>query len=253
MKAEKVVGVPEKGRNGGIALRKEGIENADLIVDVLNGVGKLYAKTGKNRHWIEKMVDSLDSVELKDRDRPFRRPVFTQKELEDTVIRSYSEPLEEGLDSFYQGLDRFAEQQNLELTGEKSLYEEVAEEAGRRGYMIDELYGDPVSWAAINTDLGKEPEKVLLPDEFPDLGRSVAQNYWDESPEYGFFSEFGVEEEQTLAETSDEVAGVYMVVSGGTAEDYDLEYDAVPGFGSRLARFEQRPENRFKNSEGNRL
>lgn len=251
MSDEKVIGVPEKGRNAGIALRQEEVENAEFIIDVLNGAGKRYAKRATDRFWIEKTVKDLECVELKDTGRPFRRPVFTKTWNDGELLTSYEDPLEDDLDTFYQGLDRFVEQQGLELSRDMSLYEEVAEEAENTGYSVDGLYGEPVSWSAMNTDLGTEPETVLLPDEFPELGRAVAEEYWDSEPDYSLFSEFGDDEEEVLADTADEVAGVYMVVSGGTADNYGLEYDTVPGFGSRLARFERNPENRFKNSEGN--
>ncbi|MFP4038505.1 MAG: hypothetical protein ACLFTA_01835 [Candidatus Nanohaloarchaea archaeon] len=245
--------VPEKGRNAGIALEQELSEEFDteFILDVLNGVGKLYAKRGLNRHWVERAVERLESVEFKDTGRNFRRPVFTSAELEDKTVESYqANPVNSTPDEFYQGFDHLVEENYSTQEINKSFNEVVEETAAENGYQLVEVLGDEVKWGAMNTDLETEPETVLIPQEFQSLGIAAAERYWNSTPDYSTFSEYrsNADEEEILAESSEEVAGVYMFVSGNTAEEAGLEYEAVNGMTSRLGRF-QRTQNQYKNSE----
>lgn len=245
------VGVPEKGRNAGIALKRELPQDysTDYLLDVLNGAGKLYAKKGLNRRYIERAVDKLDSVQLKDVDRNFRRPVLDEIDLEDKKLESVSsEPLESDYDRFYRGLDRLVEENLSPSQIEKDLYQEAEELANEERYTIKELFGDEVKWGAMGTDL-EQPEEVLIPKEFSSIGKAAAERYWDNNSEYGLFSDYSnsKSEEEILAETGDEIAGIYMFVSGNTAEKNGLDYEAIPRFTSKLAVFES--ENQYKNSE----
>jgi len=249
------IGVPEKGRNAGIALREELPERYDTeyILDVLNGAGKKYAKNGLNRLWIERAVDKLDSVEFRDTGRNFRRPVFTKVQLEDARVESYQQdPLELEADRFYQGFDELIEQNYSAgeiSTDFEDLVEEVAEE---EGYELDQVYGDEVKWGVMNTDLDVDPETVLVPEEFQEIGQAAAESYWGAETECLSFNDYlegsKLEEEELLAETPEEVAGAYMFVSGDTAEEAGLEYEAVNGMVSRLGRFEK-AQNQYKNSD----
>lgn len=247
-----IIGVPEKGRNAGVALRTELPEEyeTDYLLDVLNGAGKLYAKKGLNRRYIERAVAQLEGVEFKEVDRNFKRPVLNEVELEDKQLKSIdSDPLREEFDRFYQGLDCLVEE-NLDSDQiEDSLYQEAVELADEQGYRIRELLGDEVKWSALGTEL-EQPDQVLIPEEFSSIGKAAAESYWSDQPDYRNFRDISksMDEEEILAETGDEVAGIYMFVSGNTAEENGLEYEAIPGFTSRLAVFES--ENQYKNSDG---
>ncbi len=253
MTAKYIIGVPEKGRNAGTALREElpGEYDKDYILDVLNGVGKMYAKTGLNRHWIERAVVKLDCVDFKDTGRAFNRPVFTETGFGDVKIQSFDQnPLAFNPDRFYQGFDWLVEGNYTADEIDRPFEELIEETAEEKGYRLEEAYGDEVKWGVMNTDLNVVPETVLLPDEFQSVGKTAAERYWDSDPDYISFSDFADfgEEEELLAEIPKEVAGVYMFVSGSSAEDVGLDYEAVEGMTSRLGRFE-RTQNQYKNSD----
>ncbi len=243
----KSIGIPEKGRNAGIALREElDREDTEEILDILNGRGKTAAKTGKGFKEVWNEVQQYDFIELKDDDRLFPRPFFKELETSNKVISSYSgNPVEEEFDRFYQGFDQLIEE-NYKVEEITRDFEELVKDAAEENsYKVGETYGDTVNWGVMNTNLEFTPETVLIPEEFQRIGKAVAENYWDANPEYTTFSEYSssqgiesVEEEEILAETPEEVAGSYMFVSGGTAEDAGLRYEPINGFESRLGQFE---------------
>ncbi len=243
------IGVPEKGRNAGMALREElppGYD-VDFLLDVLNGGGKNFARRGADINWVAEAVAELDCVEFRDTGSPFPRPIFTQIQLDGKLITSYEEnPLEKDFDRFYQGLDQIVEEDcSVNRICEKSFEDLAKEIAEEENYLLEDFYGKEVKWGVMNTDLDAEPEAVLMPENFPNLGIAAVDKYWDKIPKYLRFEDYtggnGIDtwdEEEILANTSEEVAGVYMFVSGKTAEDAGLEYEALPGFNSRLGRFE---------------
>jgi len=253
----KLIGVPEKGRNAGIALREElNRDDTEEVLDILNGRGKTAAKTGEGFMEVWNDVQEYDFIELKDDGRLFPRPFFTELEISNKVMSSYiKNPMEEGFDRFYQGFDQFIEE-NYERDQINGDFEDlVTDAAERNSYKIRETYGDTVNWGVMNTNLEFTPETVLIPEEFQEIGKAVAENYWDDNPEYTTFSEYSskqdiesVEEEEMLAETPEEVAGSYMFVSGDTAKDAGLKCEAIPGFESQLGKF----QNQYKNSVENR-
>lgn len=250
----KSVGVPEKGRNAGIALGEElDREDTDEILDILNGRGKTAAKTGQGFTEICEEVKDYDFIELGDTGRAFPRPVFTSLVDQGEKVTGYDKAaLEQGFDRFYQGFDRLIEE-NCSIEEISQDFEDLAAEvAAEERYSLNRKYGDDVKWSAMNTDLEAEPETVLIPEEFPTVGMAAAEKYWENVPEYRTFRDYrqGVDEEQILAESPVEIAGIYMVVSGTTAEEAGLAYEPVPGFESRLARFTRKSENQYKNSEG---
>lgn len=251
------IGVPEKGRNAGIALREE-LERDDIgeILDILNGKGKKAAKTGEGFTEIWKEVGDYDFIELRDTGRNFPRSVFTELVDSGEKVSSYSEsPLEQDFDRFYQGLDRIIEENYSFKKISRGFEDIVTEIAQEEGYRLTESYGDEVKWGVMNTSLSVEPETVLLPAEFKNIGKAVAENYWENDPDYLSFQEYREEcnmpitgEEEILAETPENVSGAYMFVSGDTAEEAGLEYKQLPGFTSKLGVFEK---NQYKNSEEN--
>lgn len=256
-KKERIVGVPEKGRNAGIALREELTrDDTEEILDILNGRGKEAAKTGEDFTEIWKEAKNYDFIRLKDTGRAFPRPIFTEIRVSDKTIRSYKEsPTKDNFDRFYQSFDQMIEENCSpeEITRD---FEDLARDvASREGYELEKIFGDEVKWAAMNNCLEAEPETVLLPEDFPSLGQAVVYSYWDIQPDYTTFQDYakengfsGMDEEELISETPTEVAGIYVFVSGGTADDQDLEYEAVPGFTSQLGLF----QNRYKNSVENR-
>lgn len=246
------IGVPQKGRNAGIALGEElNREDTDEILDILNGRGKIAAKTGEGFTEIWKEVKDYDFIELRDTGRKFPRPVFTELKQSSGKVRGFSgAALEQDFDKFYQGFDRLIEDQYSVEEISKDFEDLAREAADDEGYKLTSSlgYGEEdrcVKWAAMNTDLQTEPDTVLIPEEFPSIGKAVAENFWSSDPEYQTFQDYAVEngvseldEEEILERTQEQVAGAYMYVSGGTAREEGVEYEPVPGFKSRLGRFE---------------
>ncbi|MFB6203158.1 MAG: hypothetical protein ABEK01_01555 [Candidatus Nanohaloarchaea archaeon] len=226
------IGVPRKGRNAGVALREELPEgyDADYILDLLNGRGKKAAKTGEGIDEVRDEVRNYDFIEMEDTGRPYERPVFTSLRTGDTVIEA-RDP-DRSYDRFYSGLDEIVEENYAPEQVDGDL-EALAEEATDAD--IQEVYGDEVKWGALAPDLDAEYGEVLVPEQFSSLGEGLAQEYW-EDPDIGYFPSDASEEEY-LAEN--DTAGVYMFVSGGTAEDAGLEYEQIDGAVSRLGRFEE--------------
>ena len=241
-----IVGVPQKGRNAGIALREElDREDTDEILDILNGRGKKAAKTGEGFKQIWKEVKDYDFIDLEDTGRNFPRPVFTELlDSRDRVKGFSGAALEQDFDSFYQGFDQLIEE-NYSVEEISRDFEDLAQEvAEENGYCLDEKYEDEVKWAAMNTELEAEPDTVLIPEEFPTIGKAAADNYWSSDFEYRTFQDYAADnglsqrEEGILGQSPQEVAGAYMYVSGGTARQEGVEYEPVPGFKSRLGRLE---------------
>lgn len=247
------IGIPEKGRNAGIALEKELPDSVDTqhVLDILNGSGKHYAKTGENQEFIQNEVEQLDFIETKHTGREYPRPVFTEIQLTDKEVTSFEENqvLQNDFQRLYRGLDRLVETNYDPCEIEANSFQNLGRRlAAENGYEITETYGDEVKWTAMNTNLEQEPDTFLYPEEFEKISRAVQKEVYEEAePDYLTFDEYidqnnlekGIDEEEILAETQDNVAGAYMYVSGGTADDYNLEFNKLPGFTSRLARFEK--------------
>lgn len=242
------VGVPEKGRNAGVALSEElERDDVDEILDVLNGEGKEAAKTGKNFRRVEEKAKSYNCVELKDTGRRFPRPVFTDYKNNGQNIESFTErPLEKDFQTFYRGFDLIIEEHYDEQQINKG-FEQLAQQiVDERDYNLERTYGDRVKWAAMNTDLDEEPETVLIPEEFPSIGKAAAQKYWGGNTECQTFQEYKSEndlqsqsEEKTLRKTPESTSGVYMYVSGKTARAQNLQYEPITGFESQLGKFQK--------------
>lgn len=244
---DKLIGVPEKGRNAGIGLREE-LDRDDTgeILDILNGRGKTAAKTGEGFMDIWKDVQEYDLIELKDTGRDFPRPVLTDISISGGKIETTDKnPLESEFDRFYQGFDQMIEE-NYGIKKINRDFNRLSNDvAEKNGYKVAETFGDKVKWGVMNTNLDINPEKVLIPDEFKTIGKAVAENYWDNNPDYATFSEYAneenldtSEEEQILTDSPEDVGGSYMYVSGKTAEEAGLDYESIPGFESRLGQFE---------------
>lgn len=241
-----VVGVPEKGRNAGIALRNElGGEETNEILDILNGRGKTASKTGEGFSEVWNEVQNYEFLEFKDLERDFPRPVLTNLETSNKKITGYSNsPIEKGFDRFYQGFDKLVEENypSEEISRDfEDLTREIAED---KGYSLERKFGRAVKWSPMNTNLENTPEKILIPEDFTNVGEAITESYWDEVPELETFASYASEngltsltEEELLTETSEDIAGIYMYVSGNTAEKQGLDYEDPASFNSQLGCF----------------
>lgn len=247
--------VPEKGRNGGYALARElGDRSYDTewLGDLINDAGKRAAKTGDGFEEIREQVADLDVLTLKYTGRPNRRPVFGEIEFTDTVIRGYESPREAwqlGSTRFYAGLDAVVE----ELLGEdpgldvSEGFESVAvDRMYDRGYELAEKIGHEVTWAAMTGDdtIPEKPVTVLVPERFERLGAALAAAYWDVPVTTRTFESYADErgtprrdEEALLADAEPGIAGIYMFVSGSTADAHGLTYEPIDGAVSELCIF----------------
>jgi histidyl-tRNA synthetase len=256
--------VPEKGRNAGTALRRELGEapyDFEWLDDIINERGKRAAKTGEGFEGISQQVqrvaagsDTLD-IALKEYGRDQPRPVFDHLELTDRRIEGFESPADAWHGDclrFYAGYDSVLEAL-LDEGADIELAEgfEAAVEAGlqERGYERVEAIGDAVNWAVMTgaDTIPADPRVVLVPAGFSALGARLAGQYFGTDVAVRTFEEYAAErdggdadEEALLAAAGDDVAGVYMYVSGSTAEAHGLTYEAVPGATSRLGVF-QRP------------
>jgi histidyl-tRNA synthetase len=247
--------VPEKGRNGGYALERElGDRSYDLdwLSDLVNGKGKHAAKTGEGFEEIKERVEDLDILTLKYTGRLKRRPVLGEIELTDKVVRGYESPREAwqfGATKFYAGLDVVLEELLKETPGldvTEGFESVVVDELFDRGYELSEVIGHEVNWAVMTGDdeVPTEPVTVLVPERFERLGTALASAFWDVPITTETFETYAerrgtprLDEEALLATAESGVAGIYMYVSGSTADEHGLTYEPIDGAISRLGIF----------------
>lgn len=247
------VGIPRKGRNAGLALEQELDVGAEFVVDLLNGMGKTAAKTGENFDEVSGYASSIDFVEMQDTGRANPRPVFTDFLVGDTRLIGGRNVFGEA-DVVYRGIDNIAEQylEEKPISEDQSLLEYAGAVAVDRGYSLDALYSDDeerwVKWGLMNSNFDQTVSKVLYPSEFENLSE-VALDRIGVDAEMEAFSEYaesngyaGLDEEEVVFESPEEVAGMYMWVSGSTADEVSeegLDKEPVPGFRSKLGRFQR--------------
>lgn len=252
--------VPEKGRNSSDALARELDEESydiEWLEDLINGRGKRAAKTGVGFADLERQLrrfrseNGTLSLELKQLGRLKPRPVFDRLELTDRRIEGYESPSDawqSNCSRFYAGFDRILEDllwESTDLPLASGFEPVVREELADRGYELVETIGSPVKWAAMagGESIPAEPDVVLVPGKFRKLGRALAKHYWGTDVSTKTFEAHAkqrdepVEEEKLLA-TDDDVAGVYMYVSGSTAREQGLSFEPIDGAVSRLGVFE---------------
>lgn len=248
------VGIPRKGRNAGMALEQELDVGAEFIVDLLNGMGKTAAKTGENFDEVSSYASSIDFVEMQDTGRANPRPVFTDFSVGGTQLIGGRNDFGEA-DVVYRGIDNIAEQylEEKPISEDQSLLEYAEEVAINRGYSLDALYTEDeeerwVKWGLMNSNFDQAVSTVLYPSEFENLS-GVALDRIGVDAEMEAFSEYaesngyaGLDEEEVVYESPNEVAGMYMWVSGSTADEVSeegLDKEQVPGFRSKLGRFQR--------------
>jgi len=244
------VGIPRKGRNAGVALEQELDLGVGFIVDLLNGYGKNAAKTGENLNEVKALVGEIDFVEMADTGRPYQRPVFTEFESNDSKLVGGSNDFGD-CTSVYRGIDNVAEQYlgTKDISEDQSLENYVEEVADDVGYSLEDLYGDEedrwVKWGLMNNSLDSSVSTVLYPEEFENLSQEAVNRYGLQDANLVSFSEYSAkegidysDEEKMIYEAPNDVAGVYMWVSGNTARETGLEIEPAEGFRSKLGRFE---------------
>ncbi|MFB6138716.1 MAG: histidine--tRNA ligase [Halobacteriaceae archaeon] len=263
--------LPEKGRNASLALARELADapyDADWLQDLINERGKRAAKTGEGFEEVADLVAEIDrrnvpggahddrndtfGLRLKHGGREKPRPVFDKLELTDRRLEGYAAPADawhHEATRFYAGDDAVAEdllREGAAVDLSAGLAAGAADALAARGYeRVDEL-GDEVSWAVMSGGdaLPGAPRRVLVPADFRELARALAEHRWGSVPEVATFEsvadEYGTDEEEAiLARAGADVAGVYMYVSGSTAEEHGLTYEPVAGAVSRLGVFER--------------
>ncbi|MFB6108696.1 MAG: histidine--tRNA ligase [Haloplanus sp.] len=247
--------VPEKGRNATYAIERELGDRSydtDWLGDIINDTGKRAAKTGEGFEQIREQVENLDVLTLKYTGRLKRRPVLGDIELTDTVIRGYESPREAwqlGCTRFYAGLDVVIEE--LLKEGEPVDVREgfesvVVDRMYDHGYELAEELGHAVKWGVMTGDeeMPERPVTVLVPESFERLGAALAEAYWDAPVTIRTFEAYAEErgtprrdEEALLADADPGVAGIYMYVSGSTADEHGLTYEPIDGAVSKLCVF----------------
>lgn len=270
--------IPEKGRNSSVALRRELEESngikAEWLLDIINGKGKRAAKTGFGYEKLENQVDSLNSpggtrkrvgvqLRMKPSGRLKPRPVFDSLEFTDRRLEGYESPSDAwqaGVSRFYAGYDVLIEDLLREtdpLPVERGFETVVREEMTERGYELIDRMGADVKWAVMyrGDRIPDRPEKVLVPEKFIRLGSVLVQRYWGRDFPTQTFKSYAqqhdlveLDEETILAHAADGVAGVYMYVSGSTADENELTYEQIEGAVSNLGRFKTRTTTTIMNN-----
>ncbi|ERH09662.1 MAG: hypothetical protein J07HX64_01423 [halophilic archaeon J07HX64] len=199
--------IPEKGRNSGVALRREldesnGIET-EWLLDIINGKGKRAAKTGFGYEKLESQVDSLNSpsdtrkrvgvqLRMKPSGRLKPRPVFDGLEFTDRRLEGYESPSDAWqaeVSKFYAGYDVLIEdllRETDSLSVERGFETVVREAMTQRGYELTDQMGSAVKWAVMYNGecIPDRPSKVLVPEKFIRLGAVLTRRYWGERVSY---------------------------------------------------------------------
>lgn len=270
--------IPEKGRNSSVALRREldesnGIET-EWLLDIINGKGKRAAKTGFGHEKLENQVDGLNSpsgvrkrvgvqLRMKPSGRLKPRPVFDSLEFTDRRLEGYESPSDAwqaGVSKFYAGYDVLIEdllRETDSLPVERGFETVVQEAMTQRGYELTDQMGSAVKWAVMYKGeyIPDRPRKVLVPEAFTRLGSVLVQLYWGREFPTQTFTSYAqqhdlveLDEEEILAQAADRVVGVYMYVSGSTADENKLTYEQIGGAVSKLGRFETRKNTNIMNN-----
>lgn len=250
--------VPEKGRNARLALERELADEAydtEWLADLINERGKRAAKTGEGVEEVAEYVDAVeDLLSLNYYGRAADRPVFNQIEFTNRRVEGYESPDEawrNGATRFYAGFDELLETalrrgDGVEVAdGFEAAVRAVVED---HGYDLEARLGDEVTWAAMAVDaVPDRPATVLVPEAFRELGTALADVAFEAVGDVRTFEDRAeavgrpdADEEALLADAGPDVAGVYMYVSGATADAHGLARRPVPGAVSRLGVFASR-------------
>lgn len=259
--------VPEKGRNAGDALAHElpaGTYDVEWIRTIIDGKGKRAAKTGANFEAVRDQVARLNQLNNEGDNNTFQlgfkhfgrikpRPIFKYIELTDRRIEGYESPSDawqQGAARFYGAYDTILEDllaQGADVDLSEGFERAVTGHLREREYEPVGAIGNEVTWAAMSgaETVPDSPDTVLVPASLPELGARLATTHWGSGPTVETYEQYArrvdadtTEEEALLADASKSVAGVYMFVSGSTAEKHGLAVEPVEGAVSRLGIFE---------------
>ncbi|MFB6174635.1 MAG: hypothetical protein ABEJ87_01515 [Candidatus Nanohalobium sp.] len=249
------ISVPRKGRNAGWALKDvfggSNYFDPDYIADFLNGRAKQQAKRQawsqefreefEQRGWqeITRKADTgrkspravLDEIQVPS---PGGNTVVSGGILEKELLES-SEP-----DEIYvaddQAANRLLQGKEVDYRPETQDLNSLLEE-NISGYEPVADVGETVSVSAMWSEESSpgNVQKVLLLEDLYALSEEVADSYWGQDLDKASYREFAEsngfqdswDEEQLLSEAGEDVGGVYITNSGGTADDYNLDYDEV--------------------------
>jgi histidyl-tRNA synthetase len=260
--------VPEKGRNAYTALTHE-LDgeplHAEWLRSIIDDRGKRAAKTGVGFEAVREQVAFLNDVSTTDSGSTLRlgfrdygrlkpRPVFEAAELTSRRIEGYESPSDAwrgGATRFYAGYDEILEEllrEDRTLSLSDGFAGTIESRLGEFGYELTDELGSEVTWAAMARDgeLPERPDIVLVPEAFRLLGTQLAGMAFADIGRIETYGEYtrateGIsfdDEEQVLADAPSGVAGIYMYVSGSTAESFGLAVQPIDGAISRLGIFE---------------
>ena len=259
--------VPEKGRNAGDALAHElpaGTYDVEWIRTIIDGKGKQAAKTGANFEAVRDQVARLNQLNNEGDNNTFQlgfkhfgrikpRPIFKYIELTDRRIEGYESPSDawqQGAARFYGAYDTIIEDllaQGSDVDLSEGFESAVTDQLGQRDYERVGAIGNEVTWAAMSgaATVPESPDTVLVPASLAELGARLASLHWGADPAVETYEQYArrvdaatTEEEALLADAPKGVAGIYMFVSGSTAEEHGLAVEPVAGAVSRLGIFE---------------
>ena len=280
--SEKVVGVPWKGRNFGKAAEEvfeETFYDADFLAEQFNGKSKDEAKSENiSDEFLEEVSKPgwKSAGRFMDTGRPSPRYGFDKAETRKGLVEGYSgDPFDSDYDEVFVPDDRGIEAvldspvdlEEYEKSSSEQIY--VGENSKSRGkvdlgdvledyvddYETGDRPGEGVSLSAmVSEDLEDwKVEKVLVSDDLEDISVSVGEYVWDDVDfetfrSYADRESIDYDDEEELIGLEPEIAGVYIVDSGGTADDNGLDYERVGS--TSLRRWTQSSENRYKELEG---
>ena len=279
------IGVPWKGRNFRKAAR-EALEDTfydpEFLAERFNGRSKAEAKSEEISSEFLQEVSRPGWSEVGrfvDTGRKSPRFGFDQVNTKQGLVEGYREdPFDSGYDEVFVPddlgleasiqepieLEEYAEDSSSQVYLGENASDSVNIELGEvlQDYVEDYCPEDPVddgvSLAAMASEelTDQEIETVLVSRDLENISKSIADYIWEDieietfqnySDKKGLTS---YDEEQLIGD-SPEVAGVYIVGSGDTAEENDLVYDRVAD--TYLRKWEISPDNSFKELEKNNI
>lgn len=250
------ISVPQKGRNAGWALKDvlgtDNYFNPDYIADFLNGRAKTESK---KESWGKEFKEEFNRegwqeiTQKADTGRKSQRAVLDEIKVPDggqEVVISGGSPDKElfqptGKDAVYvaddQAANRLIQEQNTNYRPQTQDLDSFLQQNVSSYIPVDEV-GEEVSLSVMWSEINKPEDDfntVLLPEDLYSLSEQIAGSYWSQDIEKVSYRDFADsenfsdnwDEEQLISESGEDVAGIYITDSGGTAREYGLEYDEV--------------------------
>lgn len=280
--SQRVIGIPWKGRNFGKAAEEvfqDSFYDPDFLAEQFNGKSK---EEAKSENISQEFLNEVSKPgwsrvgRFKGTGRESPRFGFDSAETRQGFVQGYSgDPFDSDYDEVYVPDDRGLEAsinspvflEEYQKPSSEQIY--LGGNSKSRGrvdlgdiledhvddYEPGERSGEGVSLSALVSEEleDKEVEKVLVSDDIEDISISVGEYVW-EDVEYETFRTYAArkdieyDDEEELIGIEPEVAGVYIIDTGGTANENGLDYERVAETG--LRRWTQTSENRYKELEG---